>query len=230
MIDVKKEPFKDSVANALNMAYASELGGVMLYSQLALKGYEAEEFASIRDVRLRACELLKEAANSYNLSLKDEAGVPVFAPDIFDEALIVAINYEISIAAFYDSLCEQCDDEALRDLFFRLWATSQNEFIPALKLRLYHALAAEQKDSFHLAHGSKNELARFLNGDFKSYQDDINSLNQKLSRIVNGEAREGEIKELLNHKQFAFFSGAALGAMGLAAFIKNTNKDEKNDE
>lgn len=224
-----------NVVELIELAYDSELNGVNLYTHLFLKGYNESEFDDIKAIRLRGCELLKQAGASYKINLKDEMQAPIFVPDRLDDALIVALNYEISITAFYAKVCEQCDDEALRDLFFRLWATSENEFIPALKLKLSTVLACVpniqnlQNQISDTHKDSKNEIASFLGGDINGYQEEFADLNQKLNHIVNGNASQSEVKELLNHRQFAFFSGAALGALGLSAFMKSVDKDKQND-
>lgn len=214
-----------SLKELISLAYMSEMGGLKLYEELIKKGFEFDEFVAIKQIRLKGCELLSEAANAYKIELDDTFSAPVFVPDMADDALVVALNYELSIVALYGGLCEQCDDDMLRDLMFRLWATSQNEFVPALKNRLYIALSPAPA----LDNDSKNISSNLFKNGINGYQDEFNKLSQKLSKVVNGSASKDELAEVLNHPQFAFFSGAALGAVGLGALLANT-KEENNDK
>ena len=132
----------------LNASYTSEKNALNLYESLCPFG---EVFKEIADVRKNAIILIEKfaSAHEFELACNNEA---VFLPaKNQEEALIQALNYEIELNKMYDKFCESLEESELQDLFFRLWATSNNEYVTSLKHRLkeiygekFRELAKEQ--------------------------------------------------------------------------------------
>jgi len=114
----------------LNASYTSEKNALNLYENLCSFG---EVFKEIADIRKNAIILIEKfaSAHEFELACNNEA---VFLPaKNQEEALIQALNYEIELNKMYDKFCESMEESELQDLFFRLWATSNNEYVASLK-------------------------------------------------------------------------------------------------
>ena len=117
----------------LNASYTSEKNALSLYEILASFG---DVFNEITNIRKNAIILIEKfaSAHDYELACENEA---IFLPaKNKEDALIQALNYELELNKMYEKFCESLDDEELKDLFFRLWATSNNEYVASLKQRL----------------------------------------------------------------------------------------------
>ena len=109
----------------LNAAFISEKSAEILYENLSDLG---EIFSEILSVRKNGLTLIKTYAKAKNLELSNEQIQNAFLmPDSLQDALICALNLEIQLNKMYENFTQNLDDEELKDLFFRLWATSNNE-------------------------------------------------------------------------------------------------------
>ena len=50
-----------------------------------------------------------------------------------------------------------------------------------------------------------------------------------MQNIASGKADKSELAKITNNPNFSFFSGLALGALGISVVSKNFNKDEENE-
>ena len=211
----------------LNASYTSEKNALRLYESLASFG---EVFDQIASVRKNATILIEKFANAheYELVCENEA---IFLPAKNKEnALIEALNYENELNKMYEKFCENLDDEELKDLFFRLWATSNNEYIASLKhclKEIYSGVGA--KNELNLNEISQNFEQNGITNILESYQNDFNEITKRLQNIASGKADKSELAKITNNPNFSFFSGLALGALGISVVSKNSNKDEKDE-
>jgi len=214
----------------LNAAFISEKSAEILYENLSDLG---EIFAEILSVRKNGLTLIKTYAKAKNLELSNEQIQNAFLmPDSLQDALICALNLEIQLNKMYENFTQDLDDEELKDLFFRLWATSNNEYIVALK----KALKAElQSDAPKAKAQDAQNFSQILNTQgyenlLLKYQDDFNQIiKEGLQNVVSGKASGAELAKILNNPNFSFFSGLALGALGMTAASKNLRKDETDE-
>lgn len=200
--------------DVLNIAYATEMSGLKFYENLSAMD---KEFNLVCTLKSRACEILEQKAKSLDIKLDTNSQIPLNVYSNFQDNLIAAIAYENSLCAMYASLCESCDDDELRDIFFRLWATSENEYKPALKMLLF---AQEQGEIKGEIKSDENPLTNF--------QSELESFNEKVNKIINKQASQDDIKQLLNTPNFAFYGGLSLGALAASIIAKNMErKDEQ---
>nr|WP_229203826.1 ferritin-like domain-containing protein [Campylobacter anatolicus] len=205
----------------------SELSAQELYQSLI--GFD-KIFNEIYTIRQNAIELIKMYAKKYAIKLDDNAPNAFLKPDNLQDALISALNYEIQICKMYEGFTDELNDEELKDIFFRLWATSNNEYIKALK----HALKAELSQDTQTSQQNIN-LNDFTQNGYENiineYQKSFNEMNENLQNIINGKADKTEIAKILNNPNFPFFSGLALGAISITTISKNLNnqKDQTDD-
>ena len=211
----------------LNASYTSEKNALRLYESLASFG---EVFDQIASVRKNAIVLIEKFANAheYELVCENEA---IFLPaKNKEDALIEALNYENELNKMYEKLCESLDDEELKDLFFRLWATSNNEYIASLKHCLKEIYSgAKAKNELNLNEISQNFEQNGITNILESYQNDFNEITKSLQNIASGKADKSELAKITNNPNFSFFSGLALGALGISVVSKNLNKDEEDE-
>ena len=211
----------------LNASYTSEKNALSLYENLASFG---DIFNEIANIRKNAIILIEKFASThdYELACENEA---IFLPaKNKEDALIQALNYELELNKMYEKFCESLDDEELKDLFFRLWATSNNEYITSLKQRLKEIYSGcEIKNELNLKEISQNFEQNGITNILENYQNDFNEITKSLQNIASGKADKSELAKITNNPNFSFFSGLALGALGISVVSKNFNKDEENE-
>ena len=211
----------------LNASYTSEKNALRLYESLASFG---EVFDQIASVRKNAIILIEKfaSAHEYELVCENEA---IFLPaKNKEDALIEALNYENELNKMYEKSCESLDDDELKDLFFRLWATSNNEYIASLKHCLKEIYSgAGAKNELNLNEISQNFEQNGITNILESYQNDFNEITKSLQNIASGKADKSELAKITNNPNFSFFSGLALGALGISVVSKNLNKDEEDE-
>lgn len=211
----------------LNASYTSEKNALSLYENLASFG---DVFNDIVNIRKNAIILIEKFASThdYELACENEA---IFLPAKNKEnALIQALNYELELNKMYEKFCESLDDEELKDLFFRLWATSNNEYVASLKQRLKEIYSGcEIKNELNLNEISQNFEQNGITNILENYQNDFNEITKSLQNIASGKTDKSELAKITNNPNFSFFSGLALGALGISVVSKNFNKDEENE-
>lgn len=197
----------------LNLAYALESQGIAFYENFSDKD---EIFSQILTIKNSGLTLLKDYAQNNNLALGDGIDLEIVKPEDPEDALIKAINYELELNAFYERANDSVEDDILRDICFRLWATSHNEYVPALKTRLKQIWATE-----------KNETEEKNLNVFDA--DAINQMSETIDKFASGKATNEDLAALLKSPSASFLGGLALG--GLAAMILNkTNENQTNKE
>ncbi len=82
-------------------------------------------------------------------------------------------------------------DDDVKDLFFRLWATSNNEYIPALKASLLSISC--QNLAPNIQNSNQNNTDPKSNNSIKDFLEEAN-------KIASGEANMENINTLLNHQ------------------------------
>ena len=211
----------------LNASYTSEKNALSLYENLASFG---DVFNEIANIRKNAIILIEKFASThdYELACENEA---IFLPaKNKEDALIQALNYELELNKMYEKFCESLDDEELKDLFFRLWATSNNEYVASLKQRLKEIYSGcEIKNELNLNEISQNFEQNGITNILENYQNDFNEITKSFQNIASGKADKSELAKITNNPNFSFFSGLALGALGISVVSKNFNKDEENE-
>lgn len=197
----------------LNLAYALESQGIAFYENFSDKD---EIFSQILTIKNSGLTLLKDYAQNNNLALGDGIDLEIVKPEDPEDALIKAINYELELNAFYERASDSVEDDILKDICFRLWATSHNEYVPALKTRLKQIWATE-----------KNETEEKNLNVFDA--DAINQMSETIDKFASGKATNEDLAALLKSPNASFLGGLALG--GLAAMILNkTNENQTNKE
>ena len=197
----------------LNLAYALESQGIAFYENFSDKD---EIFSQILTIKNSGLTLLKDYAQNNNLALGDGIDLEIVKPEDPEDALIKAINYELELNAFYERASDSVEDDILRDICFRLWATSHNEYVPALKTRLKQIWATE-----------KNETEEKNLNLFDT--DAINQMSETIDKFASGKATNEDLAALLKSPNASFLGGLALG--GLAAMMLNkTNENQTNKE
>ena len=198
----------------LNLAYALESQGIAFYENFSDKD---EIFSQILTIKNSGLTLLKDYAQNNNLALGDGIDLEIVKPEDPEDALIKAINYELELNAFYERASDSVEDDILRDICFRLWATSHNEYVPALKTRLKQIWATEKNETKEKSTEEKN-----LNV-FDA--DAINQMSETIDKFASGKATNEDLAALLKSPNASFLGGLALG--GLAAMILNkTNENQ----
>ncbi|MSN95818.1 hypothetical protein F1B92_01180 [Campylobacter sp. FMV-PI01] len=195
----------------LQIALNYENEGILLYSELFNK-FGCEIFNQILEIKKSGLNLLQ--------NFKTDESLDEIAPQnliSLKDGIILALTYENKASFIYDDITNSVTDNALRDIFFRLWATSENEYKKALNLELSKCEDVLKQDFF----GIENLKQFGLNLDVNS----IKELSKILKKLKNGKASQNEIQSFLNHPYFSFLLGAGVGALG-GIFINEILKEK----
>ncbi|MDO5045755.1 aminotransferase [Campylobacter sp.] len=237
---MQNEKYYEILLTACTLEYR----GVKLYENLK---DEDEIFSQILAIRKSGLELLK---NSYDCKDYDKQECFFIPSNDIQTSLIKALNYEIELNAAYENLTQNCDDENLRDILFRLWATSHNEYIVALKAKLRDELNdnyaisnfSEEKNEYKKDdcdddHEKKDEYKKYgyeqINekmgfGGFNERS--FKQMSELLEKVASGRGSQEDVAALLNSPHISFFGGLALGGLA-GVFLNNMiNKENKEDD
>ena len=127
----------------------------------------------IANVRQNGYDMLLKLADDFS---PQSAQTKLNLGKNYIDALILAITFEIKTCEFYDEITSQTQDENLRDLFFRLWATSENEYKKALNSELFATFLAQ----------NQNDKSPSLDLFFKDLQNGKFNTDEVLNFIKNG--------------------------------------------
>lgn len=135
-------------------------------------------------------------------------------PDTFIEICEVCIANEIELINMYDNIIKHIDIEDIKDLFFRLQATSYNEILPSLR-------------AFTVTTKSENTE---VDGEFsqEKLMEKFSEISSIANQISSGKIDQQQINTLLSSLNMPLISGALLGALGLIVAKEMKNKDEED--
>ncbi|MBE2985056.1 ferritin-like domain-containing protein [Campylobacter sp. RM9344] len=209
----------------LDAAYLSEKNAQILYE--ILNEFD-DVFREIYALRQNAITLIQTYAKVKKLKLnEDETQNAFLKPTCAQDAFICALNYEIQLNKMYENFCENLDDDELKDLFFRLWATSNNEYIVALKAKLSKTMSSDKDDQNNIKNLIQNLQEKGYEGVINEYQENFAKISNDLQDIISGKADKAQMMKILNNPNFSFFSGLALGALGISIVGKNLEPKDK---
>lgn len=194
---------KNSKEEIFSFAYNYENKGLLIYSNFK---DDNDIFAQILAIKKSGIILLESLASIKNYKLQNYDH-QVITPSNLDDKLIVCLNYELELNEFYKNSVEDLDDD-VKDLFFRLWATSNNEYIPALKQQLFN------KNSANKNKHSTNGIQEFLD---------------KANLIASGKASKDNLQNILKNPNFSFFGGIAAGSLVGLMINEMINKGKKDE-
>ncbi|RAZ50358.1 hypothetical protein [Campylobacter hyointestinalis] len=194
---------KNSKEEIFSLAYNYENKGLLIYSNFK---DDNDIFAQILAIKKSGIILLESLASIKNYKLQNYDH-HIITPSNLDDKLIVCLNYELELNEFYKNSVEDLDDD-VKDLFFRLWATSNNEYIPALKQQLFN------KNSANKNKHSTNGIQEFLD---------------KANLIASGKASKDDLQNLLKNPNFSFFGGIAAGSLVGLMINEIINKGKKDE-
>lgn len=208
-----------------NQIYNIEKSAISMYDKLSNMH---EIFANIKQIREQGLALIEEYTKQKECDLIIEE-IDTLGPKNLKDAFVYALAYENTLCQKYEILSDQIDDDILKDICFRLWATSNNEYIVALNECVKQAFSNQEQDNTQnsMRNNTQNfDYTNILNG----YQNDFNNMSESLQNIMSGKLDKAELGKLLNSPNFSFFSGLALGALGASMLAKKLDESDENNE
>ena len=211
----------EELKQAANAVFLLESRGIKFYENVCKKD---EIFDQILAVRQSGLELLRPYADP-----ADSQAFCALACEDLDDCFIKALNYELELNAFYENLTDNLSDENFKDVCFRLWATSNNEYIPALKAKLAQILAARFQSAGNASQEGQAQTAQSQSENILNTFDSssFNQISQTLERISSGQGGKDDVVALLNNPNVSFFGGLALGGLASMMLSKNLDKDKE---
>lgn len=196
------------------MSVEFETTSVKMYESFNEKfGDKTTVFAEILTVKKIGLELLKSTLKPDSVAecLQDFSLIKSL-----DDAIIIALAHETKGEILYESLASKESDEAIKDLYFRLWATIINEYKKALKSI---SIQKNEKDE-----KSKSKAqANFLNLEALN---ELEGIKDSLEKLGSGDTKE--LENLLKNPNLSLFAGVAAGMLGsilVCQTLENFKKD-----
>lgn len=178
--------------------------GLSLYEKLS-EIFNNDVFGLILNIRKHGVTILQNL-----VQVTENFDIEIGNISRFD-AIVKALSYEISTEEIYSRITDYDIDKNIKDLFFRLWATSTNEYKKALINELKSEINLEQNSNM-LEQVDNNLNLPFLKSFIgKEGYDEIVEIFNKFS---NGKADSKDIQKLLNNSNMSLFSGLVAGSLG----------------
>ena len=207
----------------LNDAIIHEEQGIKMYEEFALK-FNEPVFTEILNVKKTGSEFLKSAnlQNGKNNDFLKEINFENLN-NINDknDAIFKALSYEIESENLYNELASNEDNEALKDLYFRIWATSTNEYKKALQNLLNLETFKDDEQNF--------KEDKHINKDTSAFNY-TRELSEALEKLKNGKMTANEALNLLQNPNISFIGGALIGALGGVLVNQLLDKNNNNNE
>lgn len=203
-----------------NLAYNYEKHSVNMYSKLT----NIEICSEILKIKECGLKLLKENSN-YKL---DEFSIDFYIDDEMENNLFFLISFELKLCKFYEQACACELDEDVRDLFYRLWATSHNEYIPTLKSYLFTQNSMQNNTQNYTYNNTQSADNSTSNNEDDSQKEaeSLNDFIKKAEEIYKGNSNPEAMLSLVNHPNFSFFGGLALGGLLTVGLNEILKKDK----
>ena len=207
----------------LNDAIIHEEQGIKMYEEFVSK-FNEPVFTEILNVKKTGSEFLKSAnlQNGKNNDFLKEVNFKNFS-NINDknDAVFKALSYEIESENLYSELASNEDNEALKDLYFRIWATSTNEYKKALQNLLNLETFKDGEQNF--------KEDKHINKDTNAFNY-TKELSEALEKLKNGKMSANEALNLLQNPNISFIGGALIGALGGVLLNQLLDKNNNSHE
>lgn len=207
----------------LNDAIIHEEQGIKMYEEFALK-FNEPVFTEILNVKKTGSEFLKSANlqnGKNNDFLKEISFENLNNINDKNDAIFKALSYEIESENLYNELASNEDNEALKDLYFRIWATSTNEYKKALQNLLNLETFEDSEQNF--------KEDKHINKDTNAFNY-AKELSEALEKLKNGKMTANEALNLLQNPNISFIGGTLIGALGGVLLNQLLDKNNNSHE
>lgn len=207
----------------LNDAIIHEEQGIKMYEEFALK-FNEPVFTEILNVKKTGSEFLKSANlqnGKNNDFLKEISFENLNNINDKNDAIFKALSYEIESENLYNELASNEDNEALKDLYFRIWVTSTNEYKKALQNLLNLETFEDSEQNF--------KEDKHINKDTNAFNY-AKELSEALEKLKNGKMTANEALNLLQNPNISFIGGTLIGALGGVLLNQLLDKNNNSHE
>ena len=204
-------------------AIIHEEQGIKMYEKFALK-FNEPVFTEILNVKKTGSDFLKSANlqnGKNNDFLKEISFENLNNINDKNDAIFKALSYEIESENMYAELASNEDNEALKDLYFRIWATSTNEYKKALQNLLNLETFKDGEQNF--------KEDKHINKDTNAFNY-ARELSEALEKLKNGKMSANEALSLLQNPNISFVGGALIGALGGVLLNQLLDKNNSSNE
>lgn len=204
-------------------AIIHEEQGIKMYEEFALK-FNEPVFTEILNVKKTGSDFLKSANlqnGKNNDFLKEISFENLNNINDKNDAIFKALSYEIESENMYAELASNEDNEALKDLYFRTWATSTNEYKKALQNLLNLETFKDGEQNF--------KEDKHINKDTNAFNY-ARELSEALEKLKNGKMSANEALSLLQNPNISFVGGALIGALGGVLLNQLLDKNNSSNE
>lgn len=212
----------------LDFALTHEQNGIAMYEAFSAT-FAQSIFSEILSIKKTGLKMLTNLVNSANLPYENTPNLGNFnysKVQNLQDALEIALSYEIKTAILYDEISSNLSDETQKDLIFRLWATSENEYKQALKSEISNIYLAKNAQNSAKTSDDCDIKNGFDFANFGFDKEKMSALAQILQKFSQNKADKDDIIKILNHPYASFLAGAALGGVGGILFNQILSKDE----
>ncbi|CZE48547.1 hypothetical protein [Campylobacter geochelonis] len=194
----------------LQAAIKDEQIAFATYANIVQKFGDIKPFSAIMQTQLKFIQEL-----SYMIKKQGEEPQEADISDIeeaksIEEAYEIALVIERKTIRFYEKMISNVQNEEIKDLFYRLQASSYNDNLPAFRKKL------EKKDEIK---SENQELNLGKNGE---------EFGQILQKLINKDIKPNDFLSFLNSSNLSLLGGVLVG--GVAASVISQIIDDKNKD
>lgn len=201
------------ISQVLRIAVYDEFKAYETYTKIMEKFGFIEPFVSIRAAESRHYSELIPLLEKYNIAVPiNDCEEKIEVPNSFIECCELGVAGEIKNIAMYDNLLSHVEENDIRDVLFRLQASSYNNHLPAFRNCVVSYYSSNNQDV------NQEDLMKKL-GEYQGLFDDI----------MSGNVDQNKLTEIFSKLNISMISGAAFGSAAIAflnSYVNNKNNEE----
>jgi len=195
------------ISQVLRIAIYDEFKAYETYDSIIQKFGNTPLFLNIRDAEARHYSQLIPLLKKYSIEIPiNDWAKKVEIPNTFIEACEICVADEIENIAMYENLLKHTQELDIKDVLFKLQATSYNNHLPAFRNHVisYYTSNQSQSNVFN-----QDELIQKLS----QYQD-------LFEELMSGNVDQSKITEIFSKLNISMIGGFVFGG-ALATFLNN---------
>jgi len=199
-------------SQALRIAVYDEFKAYEVYTKVLEKFGFLQPFVNIREAESRHYSSLIPLLEKYEVEVPiNNWAEKIEIPNTFIECCELGVASEIENIAMYDNLLSHVVEEDIRDILFRLQASSYNNHLPAFRNCVINYYSVSNNQSFN-----QEDLMEKL-GEYQGLLDDL----------MTGDLDQSKLTQILSKLNISMISGVAFGGASLALINSYMNSNNK---
>ena len=199
-------------SQALRIAVYDEFKAYEVYTKVLEKFGFLQPFVNIREAESRHYSSLILLLEKYEVEVPiNNWAEKIEIPNTFIECCELGVASEIQNIAMYDNLLSHVVEEDIRDILFKLQASSYNNHLPAFRSCVINHYSVSNNQSLN----QEDLIEKF--GEYQGLLDDL----------MTGNLDQSKLTQILSKLNISMISGVAFGGASLALINSYMNSNNK---